>query len=158
MSTMVHPTQLMSWGGGAHNVPWICKHGGCYATDLLGWGGGVITFPPQLVGWGPPPPWKSAIGAWRLLKQGIPDRLVTKECMNKAEINSSLWTYIRTWQWEWEVGQTGDRRCLYWSYWDKIVPGAQFTRCRGPDARKQRNAKRSFLDLHFRHRYKQISL
>ena len=33
-------------------------------------------------------------GVWRLLKQAIPDQLVTKRNNKKAEINSSLWTYI----------------------------------------------------------------
>ena len=47
-------------------------------------------------------------GVWRLLKQAIPDQLVTKKRKKKTRINSTLWTYIGTWQWRWEAGQTGD--------------------------------------------------
>ena len=123
------------------NVPWTCKHGGCYASRQG---------PSDAANFGKPPwrhctffwwPEKKMVvsdgaksyprlhgllhascslaktirrhhgtmdGAWRLLKQAIPDQLVTKRCKNKAEINSSLWTYIQTRQWQWEVGHTGD--------------------------------------------------
>jgi len=47
-------------------------------------------------------------GVWRPLKSAIPDQVVTKKCKKKVETNSSLWTYIRAWQWRWEVCQTGD--------------------------------------------------
>ena len=100
------------------------------ATQLMGWGGGVIEVPTQLMVWAgmhlahigkmnlsrpsaaTMETCKYITGAIgevrRLLKQAIPDQLVTQKSKNKAEINSSLWTYIRRWQWRWEVGHTGD--------------------------------------------------
>ena len=96
-------------------------------------------------------------GAWRLLKQAIPDQLVTKRCKNKAEINSSLWTYIQTRQWQWEVGHTGDA-CMKATGKRLSYIDGQCIECRGLDARnRRRNAKKAFLGLCYP-RHKQDSI
>ena len=87
-------------------------------------------------------------GVWHLLKQAIPDQLVTIKCKNKAEINSSLWAYIQTWQWRWEVGHTGDA-CMK-ATGKKLSLMAKVNMSRSRRAKSQRNAKKAFLELHFR--------
>ena len=102
---MVDATQLMGWGGGGDKGP--------YTTDGLGWHASCSHRQNEFVKTirrhhGNLQVHTGAIGGVRrLLKQAIPDQLVTQKSKNKAEINSSLWRYIRTWQWRWEVGHTG---------------------------------------------------
>ena len=52
---------------------------------------------------------------WRLLKQAIPDQLVTKNCKNQAEINSTLWTYMAM-----AMGSWSYRPCAYEGYGEKM--------------------------------------
>ena len=87
-------------------------------------------------------------GVWHLLKQAIPDQLVTIKSKNKAETNSSLWAYIQTWQWRWEVGHTGDA-CMK-ATGKKLSLMANVNMSRSRRTKSQRNAKKAFLELHFR--------